>query len=232
MNEPMEPNPEERERAAARRLELLHARLDRVLTPVEAAELDRNLLEDPAAAADAGAFDRLAQMARVARVQAPDGLVERVLAASPVRRAPMPGRILETLRRAFPAARLTPPVFAQVMAAVVLVVLLATLVLNPAGRRAPAPGGATAVQSVAHRFEFSDPGARKVCLVGDFNDWKVCEAPLLKDEATGVWTVQVTLPPGRHEYMFVVDDRSWVTDPAAPVRVDDGFGNQNAVLFL
>ena len=40
------------------------------------------------------------------------------------------------------------------------------------------------------------------------------------------------LPRGRHQYMFVVDDQEWQTDPRADVRVDDGFGNQNAVVFL
>ncbi|MFC1572325.1 glycogen-binding domain-containing protein [Candidatus Eisenbacteria bacterium] len=36
---------------------------------------------------------------------------------------------------------------------------------------------------------------------------------------------------GRHEYMFVVDGE-WMTDNNAAFYVDDGFGNQNAVLHL
>jgi hypothetical protein len=233
MNGSKEPRADEKGRnAAERRIELLQARLDRILTPEETAELDRILAADPAAAADGRAFDQLARLARAARVHAPDDLAARVLAALPARRIPVTMRILAALRRFCSPARLARPVFAQVLAAVVLAVLLVTLTLKPRGRSAPDDGNQTAAQSVAHLFEFSDPGANKVCLVGDFNNWKVCEAPLHKDETTGRWTVQLALPPGRHEYMFVVDGSSWVTDPAAPVSVDDGFGNQNAVLFL
>lgn len=246
MNGPMKPNPEQKARAA-RRFELLHARLDGTLTPAGAAELDRLLADDPAAGAEAAAFDRLARMACAARVRAPDDLAERVLAAATAReRAPgdhaqkaatarepaVSGGVLERLRRAFTLPRLTAPAFAQALAALVLLVLLATLTLRPGVRNAPDSGGATVAEAVTHRFEFSAPEAHRVCLVGDFNNWKVCEAPLSKDEATGLWTVLLSLPPGRHEYMFVVDEGSWILDPAAPVRVDDGFGNQNGVLFL
>jgi hypothetical protein len=40
----------------------------------------------------------------------------------------------------------------------------------------------------------------------------------------------LALPPGDYEYMFVVDDGQWVTDPLAVETRDDGFGGQNAVL--
>jgi 1,4-alpha-glucan branching enzyme len=85
---------------------------------------------------------------------------------------------------------------------------------------------------VLHRFELEAPDARKVCLVGNFNGWEVCRTPLVRNVETGEWSLEVPLPPGRHEYMFVLDDESWVTDPEAPVHVDDGFGNVNAVVFL
>jgi len=35
-----------------------------------------------------------------------------------------------------------------------------------------------------------------------------------------------------YEYMLVVDDGKWVTDPNAKVYADDGFGSKNAVLFI
>ncbi|HEX7879248.1 MAG TPA: glycogen-binding domain-containing protein [Candidatus Eisenbacteria bacterium] len=94
-----------------------------------------------------------------------------------------------------------------------------------------APLSAESSTTVPHRFTIEAPEARRVCLVGDFNDWAVCEVPLVRDETAGTWSVQMELPPGRHEYMFVVDE-GWVTDPSAPVSVDDGFGNRNAVIFL
>jgi len=32
--------------------------------------------------------------------------------------------------------------------------------------------------------------------------------------------------------MFVIDGETWVTDPAAPLSEEDGFGQQNAVLNI
>lgn len=87
------------------------------------------------------------------------------------------------------------------------------------------------IEFITHRFVLQAPAAQKVCLVGDFNQWKLCEVPMTKD-ADGHWVADVRLPRGRHQYMFVVDDQEWQTDPRADVRVDDGFGNQNAVVFL
>ncbi|NNC39449.1 MAG: hypothetical protein HKN95_02060 [Acidimicrobiia bacterium] len=83
---------------------------------------------------------------------------------------------------------------------------------------------------VAHDFLFRAKTASEVCLVGNFNGWAVCNTPL-SPLGDGIWSITVELPPGRHEYMFVVDDR-WETDPAASFFVDDGFGNRNAVLHL
>jgi 1,4-alpha-glucan branching enzyme len=94
-------------------------------------------------------------------------------------------------------------------------------------RPAPEPVTATAL---VHEFRFEAAGAEEVCLVGDFNQWKVCATPLVRKKEE-VWTVRIPLARGRHEYMFVVDGE-WLTDPTAPFHVDDGFGNQNAVLYL
>jgi 1,4-alpha-glucan branching enzyme len=83
---------------------------------------------------------------------------------------------------------------------------------------------------VRYVFTLQAGSAREVCLAGDFNQWKVCDTPLAK-VAEDTWTISVDLPPGRHEYMFVIDGR-WVTDPQAPAHVDDGFGNRNAVVVI
>ncbi len=79
-------------------------------------------------------------------------------------------------------------------------------------------------------FHLTAPAASSVCLVGNFNQWMVCDTALRRD-ASGAWIATVELPPGRHEYMFVVDGE-WVADPGADLLVDDGFGNLNAVLIL
>lgn len=83
---------------------------------------------------------------------------------------------------------------------------------------------------MTHEFLFRAGEAAEVCLVGSFNRWTVCETPL-RPAGDDLWKVTVELPAGRHEYMFVVDDR-WETDPGAPFYADDGFGHRNAVVLL
>ena len=81
-------------------------------------------------------------------------------------------------------------------------------------------------------FEFHAPGAGRVELVGSFNNWEVGAIVLEGPSKTGHWKASVDLPQGRHEYMFLVDGRHWVTDPDAAVHRNDGFGRQNAVVEI
>lgn len=86
------------------------------------------------------------------------------------------------------------------------------------------------VDTIQYVFTLKAAEAGRVCLAGDFNGWKVCEAPM---ERVGgdTWSITIELPRGRHEYMFVIDDQ-WVTDPNAMGYSDDGFGNRNSVLVV
>ena len=80
-------------------------------------------------------------------------------------------------------------------------------------------------------FVFVAPQARSVALAGDFNDWDAARA-LMRREASGVWTVGVPLTPGRYRYVFVVDGRRFVADPAAPRAVGDDFGTPTSVVTI
>jgi 1,4-alpha-glucan branching enzyme len=84
--------------------------------------------------------------------------------------------------------------------------------------------------TVRYRFIVKAEQVREICLAGDFNQWKVCDAPLSR-VAEGVWSITIDLPRGRHEYMFVIDGK-WVTDPNAMGYSTDGFGNRNALLVV
>jgi hypothetical protein len=84
--------------------------------------------------------------------------------------------------------------------------------------------------TVRYRFTVKADEVREICLAGDFNQWKVCDAPLSR-VAEGVWSITIDLPRGRHEYMFVIDGK-WVTDPNAMGYSTDGFGNRNALLVV
>jgi hypothetical protein len=97
----------------------------------------------------------------------------------------------------------------------------------PAAAR-PAPAG---VPAIPVTFTFYDPKAKSVCVVSSFNDWDPKKTPMTRGQ-DGSWTVQVSLPQGRYEYLFLVDGSRYETDPQAYEQRQDGMGNQNAVLRL
>ena len=75
------------------------------------------------------------------------------------------------------------------------------------------------------------PDARRISLVGDFNGWSPTANPLTRT-ANGVWTVEVSLTPGRHAYGFVVDDTLWVRDPRADIERDEDYGRDHSVVVV
>ena len=72
------------------------------------------------------------------------------------------------------------------------------------------------------------PGATSVFIAGSFNDWSPDSTPLAKN-GDGAWAVEIALPPGRHEYRFVVDGE-WADDPQAAEVAPNSFGGVNAVI--
>jgi predicted carbohydrate-binding protein with CBM48 len=81
------------------------------------------------------------------------------------------------------------------------------------------------------KFVLIAPQARRVSVVGDFNGWDGAASPAVR-EPDGTWTTFVSLRPGRHVYSFVVDGTHFVTDPAAPIAPDDGYGQENSVVVV
>lgn len=101
----------------------------------------------------------------------------------------------------------------------------ATVPAATAAHAAPAPGH-VAVARV--QFVFVAPNAREVAVVGDFNDWDPGATPLAL--AGGVWSRELEVPVGRHDYAFVIDGKRWVADPTAPRAPADEFGTGYSVL--
>ena len=99
-------------------------------------------------------------------------------------------------------------------------------------------GGAAATQGSTDAaalsvvtFVLVAPEARTVALAGDFDGWDGTRMPLRR-AASGLWTLDVPLAPGRYQYAFVVDGRRFVADPAAPRAVGDDFGQPNSVVTV
>ena len=81
-------------------------------------------------------------------------------------------------------------------------------------------------------FRYRNSDAKKVYLVGDFNDWSPVSDPMTDENGDGEWTLFYPLSPGRYAYKFVVDTRSWIADPTNPESEPDGFDGRNSVVTI
>jgi 1,4-alpha-glucan branching enzyme len=81
------------------------------------------------------------------------------------------------------------------------------------------------------RFALVAPGATRVSLVGDFNQWDAKATPMRQLGDGRLWIVEVPLAPGRHVYAFVVDG-DVTPDPAAPRAGEEDFGTPSSVVLV
>lgn len=73
--------------------------------------------------------------------------------------------------------------------------------------------------------------AKKVFLVGDFNDWEPEAKRMVRVAKDGSFRARLSLEPGRYEYKFIIDDL-WVSDPDAKEQATNPFGTTNSVLVI
>lgn len=76
------------------------------------------------------------------------------------------------------------------------------------------------------KFRFKNTAAKAVAVAGDFNGWSVSAHPM-KRGRNNVWTLEVELPPGHHEYKFIVNGIEWWNDPEVP-KVPNVWGTENS----
>lgn len=81
-------------------------------------------------------------------------------------------------------------------------------------------------------FYFTGEEARSVAVMGSFNHWNPKGHELRRHPETGRWSLAVNLPPGKHDYVFIVNGNKVYQDPAADLFVEDDFGQRNSVLFV
>jgi hypothetical protein len=126
------------------------------------------------------------------------------------------------------------PAYGVAMAFLVAGLLVGDRVSAPPSQTAASEGAAAEAQAdagpmVLVQFRVEAPDARSVALAGDFSQWRPDHH--LHEVAEGVWVAVVALPPGVHDYAFVVDGEHWVADPLA-AQVADGFGGVNSRIAL
>jgi anti-sigma factor RsiW len=208
--------------------EMIHRLLDGDLPAAEEETLRRQMDADPALQAE---FERLARAVRAVRneprMAPPSDFTRAVMKRLPVRRGSYGERLRDFLLR---GRTLRWNMATALAAAAALITATVVFMRQPV---AP-PGGAALSSrqegaSVIVRLTFYAPQARQVTVAGDFNRWKV-DSHAMNRQNGGLWTIDLALEPGVYSYMFVLDGKTWVTDPGAESFEDDGFGNKNAVM--
>lgn len=87
-------------------------------------------------------------------------------------------------------------------------------------------GRLTAPDAGEVRLWLDAPKAREVAVAGDFTGWK----PVGLRRRGRRWETAVELPPGRYQYVFIVNGRVFVVDPRAPEIEQDENGTVYSVL--
>jgi cyclomaltodextrinase len=85
--------------------------------------------------------------------------------------------------------------------------------------------------TVPHTFIFhADRAVQSVNLAGKFNNWSATAEPMLSSDGR-TWSRTVSLRPGVYQYKFVLDGKTWITDPDGKT-IDDGNGHSNSLALV
>jgi len=93
--------------------------------------------------------------------------------------------------------------------------------------------GKVAAKKTAKKIGFqfkANPGS-DVFLAGSFNQWNPQEHQLRAKPDSGHYKTQIVLPPGKHEYKFVVNGE-WHVDPNCTECVANDLGTPNSVICV
>ncbi len=194
--------------------ELLNKRADGRLSGDEAAALERQTGACAACRERAALLDWAVDGVRQDQMVVPAGLPDAVMRRI---RALEPSQARRASSRPFFALRWLP-------AAAVLAVGIGAFVLYQRGGRAPLETSRIPVE-----LQLASAEASSVAVAGDFNGW---DAVTMKKGQDGVFRIQLSLSPGRYQYAFLVDERTWVPDPRAATLVDSGYGGADSILDL
>jgi hypothetical protein len=103
----------------------------------------------------------------------------------------------------------------------------------------PAPlvaavNGEPDVRPIPQQFVFRSATARRVSVVGDFNEWNAASAPMTREAAGDLWSVTIPIAPGRHTYGFMVNDSTFTLDPDTRVARtrDPDLGAEGSVVIV
>jgi hypothetical protein len=98
------------------------------------------------------------------------------------------------------------------------------------------------------KFNFDDPTAREVWLIGDFNNWAIgksnpfypdmplsqgAKVAMQKDPSTGFWTATIPLNAGRYLYQYAIDQGIFIKgDQNNPDKYELADGSFKSVIYV
>jgi hypothetical protein len=169
------------------------------------------------------------------------GVVSRIVAAAARTRAQDSAPNDDDLLPPAPLPRLRRWLYSTVAAAAIVVAVGGALALQswrhretaaPDQRVVPVSASREALEAAPVPTQFVYDGrARRVVLVGDFNNWDEKANPLEREPGSSLWSVTVPIQRGRHIYAFLVDS-VWTVDKQAPVASDPDFGVTGSVILV
>jgi len=80
-------------------------------------------------------------------------------------------------------------------------------------------------------FAYFRPGAERIALAGDFNQWNPATHAMQRDD-TGWWRLALELPDGEYRFKYVVDGHIWEADFAAYGVELSELGGWTSVLYV
>jgi len=80
-------------------------------------------------------------------------------------------------------------------------------------------------------FQLAAAHGSKVSVAGTFNNWDPEKNHMKENSVSGHYKTVIAMPPGKHEYKFVVDGE-WSMDPNCSESVPNCQGSLNSVICV
>jgi len=176
-------------------------------------------------------FEKIIKMIMQIPVKAPPGdFVERVTE----RLYPKQLSFWRTIyRKAFTPTTVsfTPGKLIPSAVAVVTLFFIFLVKLSPVGPLYQVQQAAHDINLVPVTFALEATAAEEVSVIGSFNGWDPDRHEMNLNKETNRWALTIMLPPGQHEYAFLINGEKVIADPKSTFTRSDGFGSRNSVIF-
>ena len=212
---------------------LLNSYIDKTLDTDMTKQIDEHLKSCPTCNKEYQSLKEIvASLNSLSTQSAPEDFTRSIMAKISQKEIQIRSSWMDRLKRQVSIPQLSFRLVGAAAITAIFVFLAFTFLFNFSGLPGQPSQNEAVAQQVEVTFTISGIKANQIAVAGDFNSWSTSANQLEDPDGDGIWTGKMQLEPGRYEYMLVVDDGKWVTDPNAKVYVDDGFGSKNAVLFI